>query len=63
MTVTVHDDGIWSSDEDTFLIVRAQAEPFHHRDRNGLRKIAEPTPNPMARGACYIRAGVATGFR
>ena len=30
------------------LQIRGQAEPFHHTDRNRLRKIAEPTPNPMA---------------
>ena len=29
---------------------RSQAEPFHHTDRNILTKLAEPTPNPLARG-------------
>ncbi|REN20282.1 FABP family protein, partial [Mycobacterium tuberculosis] len=26
-------------------------EPFSHTDRNTLRKIGEPTPNPTARAA------------
>ena len=30
-------------------MIRGQAEPFHHRDRNTLAKIGEPTPNPLAR--------------
>ena len=47
--VTINDDGTWSYDEDTVLMIRGQTEPFHHTDRNTLRKIAEPTPNPLAR--------------
>ena len=49
ITVTLHDDGSWSYDEDTVLKIRGQAELFHHTDRNRLSKIAEPTPNPLAR--------------
>jgi hypothetical protein len=49
--VSVHPDGRWTYDEDTVLVIRGRAEPFHHTDRNTLRKIAEPTPNPLARGA------------
>jgi hypothetical protein len=30
-------------------MIRGQSEPFHHRDRNTLIRIAEPTPNPLAR--------------
>ena len=26
-----------------------KSEPFHHTDRNTLTKVAEPTPNPLAR--------------
>jgi len=47
--VTIHDDGTWSYEEDTVLMIRGQPEPFHHTDRNLLTKIAEPTPNPLAR--------------
>lgn len=48
--VTIHPDGSWSYEEDTVLLIRGNPEPFHHTDRNTLTKIAEPTPNPMARG-------------
>lgn len=47
--VTLHDDGTWSYDEDTVLMIKGQTEPFHHTDRNRLSKIGEPTPNPLAR--------------
>lgn len=46
--VTINPDGTWSYDEDTVLQIKGQAEPFHHRDRNTLSKLAEPTPNPLA---------------
>lgn len=49
MQVTVNPDGAWSYFEDTVLSVRGRSEPFHHTDRNTLTKVAEPTPNPMAR--------------
>lgn len=49
LRVTVNPDGSWSYEEDTVLQIRGQAEPFHHTDRNTLSKIAEPTPNPLAR--------------
>ena len=48
LTVTFNPDGSWSYVSDTMLCVRGQAEPFRHRDRNTLRKLAEPTPNPLA---------------
>jgi hypothetical protein len=47
--VTIHSDGRWSYDEDTVLAVLGRDELFHHRDRCTLKKIAEPTPNPLAR--------------
>ena len=47
--VTINPDGIWSYDEDTVLLIKGKAEPFHHKDRNRLTRIAEPTPNPLAR--------------
>lgn len=49
ITVTVHDDGTWSYDEDTVMMIKGQAEPFHHKDSNRLTRIAAPTPNPVAR--------------
>ena len=50
LKVTASPDGTWSYEEDTVLMIRGQAEPFHHTDRNTLARIAEPTPNPLARG-------------
>jgi hypothetical protein len=47
--VTINGDGTWTYDEDTVLLIKDRAEPFHHTDRNTLIKIAEPTPNPLAR--------------
>ncbi|MBY0364666.1 FABP family protein [Roseateles aquatilis] len=47
--VTFNNDGTWSYEEDTVLAIHSQAEPFHHTDRNLLSKVAEPTPNPLAR--------------
>jgi hypothetical protein len=46
--VTFEADGSWSYDSDTMLTVRGRTEPFRHRDRNTLARIAEPTPNPLA---------------
>ncbi len=47
--VSVNDDGSWSYDEDTVLVIPGRSEPFHHTDRNTLSRIAAPTPNPLAR--------------
>jgi hypothetical protein len=51
ITVTKHADGTWSYEQETTLVIPGQAQPFAHTDRNTLRKIAEPTPNPTARAA------------
>jgi hypothetical protein len=47
--VTYNPDGSWGYEEDTVLMIRGQAEPFHHTDNNLLLKVGEPTPNPLAR--------------
>lgn len=47
--VSYNDDGTWGYEEDTVLAIHGQSEPFHHTDRNLLKKVAEPTPNPLAR--------------
>jgi hypothetical protein len=46
--VSINEDGTWSYEEDTVLLIAGSTEPFHHTDRNTLSKIAEPTPNPLA---------------
>jgi hypothetical protein len=50
MHVTVHPDGTWSYEQDGVLDIPDRDEPFHHIDRNRLRRIAPPTPNPLAKG-------------
>ena len=46
--ITIQPDGRWSYDEDTVLVMPGR-EPYHHRDRNTLTRIAAPTPNPLVR--------------
>jgi hypothetical protein len=46
--VSIVADGTWSYEEDTVMMIRGQAEPFHHTDRNTLSRIGGATPNPMA---------------
>jgi hypothetical protein len=46
--VVFNPDGSWSYVLDTVLMVHGRDQPFLHRDRNTLRKVAEPTPNPLA---------------
>jgi len=48
MTVTINDDGTWSYDQTTTLNVHGQAKPFSHTDRNTLKRIGKPRPNPLA---------------
>jgi len=45
--VVFNPDGTWSYVLDTMLTVRGREEPFLHRDRNTLVKVAEPKPNPL----------------
>jgi hypothetical protein len=42
--VVFNPDGSWSYVLDTMLKVHGREEPFLHRDRNTLLKVAEPTP-------------------
>jgi hypothetical protein len=46
--VTIHDSESWSYAQDTQLLLKGRDTIFHHVDRNTLRKVAEPTPNPSA---------------
>jgi hypothetical protein len=57
ITVTLNADGTWSYEQDTVLTIPGQAEPFHHTDRNTLRKIGEPALNPTALAAAKERSG------
>ena len=49
LTIDFHDDGSWSYVSDTTLVVKGRDEPFLHRDRNMLVKVAEPDLNPWAK--------------
>jgi len=61
IAVTVHPDGRWSYELKTTLIIPGQPEPFAHTDRNTLRKVGEPTPNPTALAALQASAAGASG--
>jgi hypothetical protein len=46
LEVKFNADGTWSYVSDTILMVKGREAPFTHRDRNTLRKVAEPDMNP-----------------
>jgi hypothetical protein len=56
MTVRINDDGTWSYDQNTRLQLPDRAEVFDHVDANTLRRVAAPTPNPLA-----VAAGLGAG--
>lgn len=58
LEISFHDDGSWSYVSDTTLIVKGEAEPFLHRDRNRMVKVSEPDLNPWLK---IIREGKAKG--
>ncbi len=51
ITITVNADGTFTYEQDTVLQVAGRSDPFHHTDKNTLRKVAAPTPNPAALAA------------
>ena len=46
--VTVNDDGTWSYEEHTQMRIPDREALVDHVDRNTLKRIGEPTPNPTA---------------
>ena len=48
LELTFNADGGFSYVSDTMLAVHGRDEPFRHRDRNTLVKVAEAKPNPLA---------------
>jgi hypothetical protein len=47
LEITFNDDGTWTYDSQTTLVVKGYDKPFNHRDRNTLVKVAEASPNPL----------------
>lgn len=56
--VRINDDGTWGYSEDTVMQIQGLSEPFHHTDDNILRKVGEPTPNPLALAAQTAGASI-----
>jgi hypothetical protein len=48
MRVTVNDNGTWSYEEHTSLRIPDRQGLVDHVDRNTLRRIGDPAPNPLA---------------
>ncbi|MGA8892646.1 MAG: heme-binding beta-barrel domain-containing protein [Anaeromyxobacteraceae bacterium] len=48
ITVSVNGDGTFSYEQETLLQIPGRPDPFRHTDRNTLRRIAPPVPNPTA---------------
>jgi hypothetical protein len=46
--VTILEDGTWSYEQDTVMMIKGQTEPFHHLDTNVLTKVGDAIPNPLA---------------
>ena len=59
MTVQAHRDDTWSYEEEGILAIPDREEPFAHVDRNTLIRVAQPTPNPLAR---MVTAGAGLGI-
>jgi hypothetical protein len=47
ITVTVNEDGTFQYEQDTVLQIAGRPEPFHHVDKNLLRRVVGPKPNPV----------------
>ena len=48
ITISMGEDGSLAYEQDTILQVSGRPEPFHHIDKNVLRHVAPPQPNPAA---------------
>jgi hypothetical protein len=62
ITITLGDDGqTLTYEQDTVLQIAGRGEPFHHVDRNVLRRVSPPGKNPVLRaGAGPAGAPAAT---
>jgi len=48
--ITFNGDASWTYVTRTDLALRGRTPAFNHQDTNTLRRIAPPTPNPLASG-------------
>jgi hypothetical protein len=62
IAVTIHEDGLWSYEEEGVLEIPGRAQPFSHIDRNTLTRIAAPSPNPLASGAGGVTGDSSLGI-
>jgi hypothetical protein len=47
ITITLHGDGTLEYEQDTVLQIAGRSEPFHHVDKNRLRRVKAPSQNPV----------------
>lgn len=47
ITLDLNADGTLAYEQDTVLQIAGRPEPFHHVDRNVLRRVAQARPNPV----------------
>jgi hypothetical protein len=47
MHVTINADHTWTYEEEGTLNIAGRDAPFHHTDRNTLRRVSPPIPNPL----------------
>lgn len=48
ISVSIHDDNHWSYEQETLLKIPGESQLFAHTDRNSLRRLSGPVPNPLA---------------
>ncbi len=46
--VTINPDDMWFYEDDALLQIPGRDDVFHHTDRNTLRRVGPPIPNPLA---------------
>ena len=46
--ITFNEDGSWTYNLETELLVKGRDQPFNHHDTNTLKLVEDPTLNPLA---------------
>jgi hypothetical protein len=46
--ISFNDDGSWTYDIQTELVLKGREQPFNHHDTNTLKLVEAPTLNPLA---------------